>query len=213
MRKTVLAYRRAARVPDSSLIQSFGSHMSPGKNVTKEELIIDVWERLDCESVGTRELTAIQQSLRNRFGESAVDSPARIARLVADEGAVLKHPEVLDCDADWRERDLSRALVSEGVNFDDLDQAAAGIRALDEVRLELEAESRHPELARLREAVLGIRKDRQLVARSKVGEERARREAGEIAEWLAVWLNTPGIFADWLELRRRSPAFLERFGQ
>jgi len=187
--------------------------MSPGKNVTKEEVIIDVWERLDCASVGTKELTAIQQSLRDRFGDSAADSPAIIARLLADEGAVLRHPEVLDCDAGWRERALSIALVPEGVNFENLDEAAAAIQALDEVRLDLEAESRQPELVRLREAVLGIKKDRQLVARSKVVEENSRLQAGEIAEWLAVWLNAPGLFADWLELRRRSADFVERFSR
>jgi hypothetical protein len=51
---------------------------------TKRDLIIEVWEALDCESVGTDELEQIQQVLRQRFGAGAVESPAAIARVVAD---------------------------------------------------------------------------------------------------------------------------------
>ena len=65
---------------------------------TKQDLVIEVWEALDCESVGARELEQIQEALRERFGEGALASPAAIARMVADEGAVLRHPEVCECD-------------------------------------------------------------------------------------------------------------------
>ena len=186
--------------------------MSPGNNFTKRELIIEVWEQLDCETVGARELATIQQSVRDRFGAGAVDSPAAIARLLADEGAVLRHPEVIDCDAEWRERGFLESLLP-AADFDGLEEAAAAITELDQMRKDLEAESRQRDLARLREAVLGIRKDRLLVARSKVVADQARLEASEIAEWLSVWLNSPDLFTDWLDLRRRSVDFLKRFGQ
>ena len=185
--------------------------MSPGNKVTKHEQIIEVWEQLDCESVGAKELAEIQQFLLDRFGGGAVDSPAAIARLLADEGAVLRHPEVIDCDAEWRERGFSESLAPALGNFDDLKEAAAAIKAFDLVRQELEAESRELELIRLREGVVGIKRDRMLVARSKVVNERTRLEAGEIAEWLGVWLNSPGLFFDWLELRQCSVEYLERF--
>ena len=185
--------------------------MSPGNNFTKRELIIEVWEQLDCESVGARELAEIQQAVNARFGAGAVDSPAAIARLLADEGAVLRHPEVIDCDAMWRERVLPESLLPAVINFDGLKEAAVAIKELDRVRKDLEAESRQLDLARLLEAVQGIRRDRLLVARSKVVKEEVRREANEIAEWLSVWLNSPDIFADWLDLRLRSPEFRRRF--
>ena len=187
--------------------------MSLGNNLTKRELIVEVWELLDCESVGAEELARIQESIRDRFGAGAVDSPAAIARLLADEGAVLRHPEVIDYDAEWREQGFLKSLLPGAANFDGLEEAAAAITGLDERRQELEAESRQMDLIRLREAVQEIREDRVLVARSKVVTEQARLEASEIAEWLSVWLNSPDLFADWLDLRRRSVDFLERFGQ
>ena len=186
--------------------------MSSGNKFTKAELIIEVWEQLDCESVGAKELAEIQRAVRARFGLGAVDSPAAIARLLADEGAVLRHPEVIDCDAEWRAHRFSEAFAPTAVNFDGFKEAAAAIKAWDELRRELEAEARDAELARLREAVLSLRKDRLLVARSRVVTERARLEAAEMAEWLSVWLNSADLFADWLELRQRSPQFCEWFG-
>ena len=187
--------------------------MSPGNNFTKRELIIEVWEQLDCESVGAKELAEIQRSVRDRFGAGAVDSPASIARLLAGEGAVLRHPEVIDCDAEWREGGFLESLLPGTANFDSLEQAATAIKELDQMRQDLEAESRQTNLIRLREAVQDIRKDRLLVARSKVVDERTRSEANETAEWLSVWLNSPDLLSDWLELRRRSPEFRRLFSE
>ena len=55
---------------------------------TKDELMIEVWEKLDCESVGRPELEAIEVAVEAHFGKPAVDSPMVIARLLADEGAI-----------------------------------------------------------------------------------------------------------------------------
>ena len=62
---------------------------------TKDELIIEVWEKLDCESVGAAEIEAIETAVAAEYGQAAVDSPMIIARLLADEGAELRHPEIM----------------------------------------------------------------------------------------------------------------------
>src|SRR6267142_7178919 len=95
---------------------------------TRHDLIIEVWEDLDCDSVGARELEQIQEALRERFGEGAQDSPASIARTVADEGAVLRHPEVFDYDAKWRERLNSGVVPVESLSFSNLPEASESIR-------------------------------------------------------------------------------------
>ena len=40
-----------------------------------------------------------------------------------------------------------------------------------------------------------------------------RRMKIEITEWLSLWLQTPNLFNDWVELRQRSPEFRKTFGQ
>ena len=45
---------------------------------TKTDLIIEVWERLDCESIGRKEIEAIESAVRERFGP-LIDGVAPLA--------------------------------------------------------------------------------------------------------------------------------------
>jgi hypothetical protein len=65
----------------------------------------------------------------------------------------------------------------------------------------------------LRELVASSREDSLLTARSKIIDSQQRQQAKEIAQWLGVWLQSPELFSDWLDLRRRSPEFQKRFPQ
>jgi hypothetical protein len=120
---------------------------------------------------------------------------------------------VLECDAAWREARFASCPIPEEVSFDNLEVAALSLKKLDEIRQDLESEARELESARVRQEVLALREDRLLIARSAIVSERTRLEAAEIVEWLNVWLKTPDLFADWLELRRLSPEFVKRFGE
>jgi hypothetical protein len=177
---------------------------------TRQDLIIEVWEFLDCESVGARELQQIQEAVLEQFGAGAAASPATIARTVADEGAVLRHPEVFECDRRWREENLKKWTFREAMDFADLASAFASVVKLEERRIELQAGSDAQGLKDLREVVISLRKDLLLKARSKIFETQ-RQQLKEIAYWLAVWLQAPELFSDWLDLRRRSDEFGKRF--
>ncbi len=179
---------------------------------TKRDLIIDVWGSLDCESVGANELREIQRVTREKFGAGAVESPAAIARTLSDEGAVLRHPEVLECDARWREQNLCEEMFQDGLNFGDLAESFASIQELESRRSKLAFDSDEPGLGRLRAVARKIREDCLLVARSEIVDESKRMVAAEIAQWLGIWLKQPEIFADWIDLRRRSSDFVKRFG-
>lgn len=179
---------------------------------TKQELIIEVWEFLDCESVGARELQQIQQVLSEQFGAGAAASPAAIARTVADEGAVLRHPEVFECDRSWREENLKKWAFREALNFSDLTAAFASVVKLEERRLQLQSDSDDQGLTDLRGVVLSVHQDLLLKARSKIIDEMQKAQLKEVSHWLTVWLQSPELFSDWLDLRRRSPEFKKKFG-
>lgn len=175
----------------------------------KVELIIEVWEHLDCESVGATELEAIQRVLQERFGEGAVDSPATIARLLAEEGAVLRHPEIIDFDSSWRRRIL--AADAGELNFDSLAAAAVSMAQLERSRKEFEANADTVRLRLLREFVADQSAELLFLATNRTSSQRAKSEAREIAQWFAVWRQTPELFVDWLELRLTSPDFRSLF--
>ena len=194
---------------------------------TIPDLIIEVWEALDCESVGARELEQIQQALREKFGEGAWESPASIARTVADEGAVLRHPEIFNCDLKWRRQEMEKGSFQGGLNFGDLASAFESVVKIEEKRLQLQTElhrgtgekgkgeretnNRAAGSRELRDIVTAVREELLLRSRSKILDDGQRQEAKEISEWLVVWLQAPELFSDWLDLRRRSPEFRRRF--
>ena len=178
---------------------------------TKRDLMIEVWEHLDCESVGAKELEEIEQAVRERFGPGAVENPVRVARLLADEGAELRHAEVLEMDAQQRASDPYKAMFRNVLKFSDFSQAANSIRNLENLRRQFERKRDQEGLRRVRETALKGRRRAQMIAGNKNVDERKRAEKAEIAEWFTVWLRQPEIFQDWLELRQRSAEFRNLF--
>ena len=178
---------------------------------TKHDLMIEVWEHLDCESVGATELETIASVVRERFGEGAVEAPAVVARLLADEGAELRHAEVLELDTRHRSADPYEAMFRNVLKFSTFAQAVSSLKNLDNLRLLFKRKKDEEGLRRVHETALKGRKRAQMISRNRNVDERKREEKAEIAEWFAVWLRQPDIFEDWLELRQRSKDFRERF--
>lgn len=180
---------------------------------TKHDLMVEVWEDLDCESVGATELEAIRAAVGERFGEGADESPASIARLLADEGAELRHAEVLEADARWRVDDPYEAAFRNVLKFSDFAQAAASVKRLDNLRREFARRGDKEGLRRVRDTVLRGKRRAEMIAGNAKVEERKRAEKAEIAGWFTIWLQTPEIFEDWLELRQRSADYRKLFGE
>jgi hypothetical protein len=182
-------------------------------SLTTRELIIQAWERMERAPLGERELGEIQRLVHEQLGADD-QSPAAIARVLADEGAELRHPEVIEFDARWREakiesdsgnfRGLETLLTGKPIR---LSKAEALIRKLERLRRRGDEQS-EKEARRL--AVSG-RQLAELLTKDAKLDKLQRAEQAEIAEWLKVWIQTPSLFADWLELRRRSPEFQKKF--
>jgi hypothetical protein len=159
-------------------------------NRTKELLIIDAWKPLDKEVVGASELELIRESIVERF--KADVSPASIARALADHGARLGHPEILQADMRWRESNLF--LTPEDLTLEKLENATALMEKLERLRLELE-KSR---MEQLYQQVRQLKSELELMPTS-LGQE--------LAQWLTIWLQNPQIFGEWLDLRRATAEF------
>jgi hypothetical protein len=167
----------------------------------KEQFIVDWWTEAAQDSAGAAELDQIQQALIARFGMPGRESPAAIARTLADNGARLKHPEILEADVRWRERETFAPFTPEELNFSSIDAAVAWIQKLGTL----------PAGAEARGFILQLKAELELVATSRQIPLPERLVAAEVAQWLTVWLQNPQIFADWLALRRESAEFLARF--
>jgi hypothetical protein len=52
-------------------------------------------------------------------------------------------------------------------------------------------------------------KDRaRLISRNERVDPEKRREKTEMVEWMLVWLENPGIFESWVDLRKKAPTYL-----
>lgn len=178
---------------------------------TKNDLMIEVWEKLDCESIGASEIEAIETVVREQFGYGAVDSPMVIARLLADEGAELRHAEILELDVKRRLESPYDPMFRNILKFSDFKQALISIRQLENLRKKFETEKDREGLRLVRETALKGKRRAQMIAGNEKVEQTKRDEKAEIAEWFTIWLQSPEIFENWVELRRNSKNFREKF--
>lgn len=170
----------------------------------KDDLIIEVWEKLDCENVGRSEIEAIVEAVRGHFGEQAVDPPMIIARLLADEGAELRHPEIMDLHVEYYSEFPHEAEFRNLFKTDDLRSTLSTIRNVENLRRKFAADADDAGLREIR--------DRTIAERDKLRtlDTKAAREA---AEWFTIWLQSPEIFEQWIGRRLASADFLSRFDE
>jgi hypothetical protein len=190
-------------------VEGAGLPKNPAAEVRK--MIVSIWQRTGATSVGEQELGAIQGAL----GEEI--SPASIARELASAGAALRHPEVIECDARWREGQVAKHLnrfadltLLQHPESLTLSEAETAIVRLEALRVQSAVKGDELTLGEIRELAIDARQCVLNLANEASSSSR-RSEHAEIAEWFRVWLETPQLFAQWVELRKASDAFANNF--
>jgi hypothetical protein len=185
----------------------------------KTDLVIEVWEYLDCENVGASEIVAIENVIREEFGPGAlagapagaVAGPMAIARLLADEGADLRHAEIMELYADRMQHEPYDEFFRNIIKIEGFAQAVSTIRNLENLRQKFQRESDREGLRLTRKRGVEAKKQAQENAEDAALPDRRRLESHEIAQWIHVWLETPDIFENWLALRQASAEFKRIF--
>lgn len=178
---------------------------------TKTDLIIEVWEKLDCESIGEAELVAIETVVREEYGQHAVDGPMTVARLLADEGAELRHAELMKLHVK-RCTDSPYAPMFRNIfNFSGFDQTLASIRRIENLRRKFVDDKDKQGLRLITKGVIEVKTQALAVSNDPSKPGRIRAENAEIAEWLALWLQSPEVFENWVKLRQKSTDFKRKF--
>ena len=180
------------------------------------ELIVQFWLERGRPPIDAQFLEDLQEELKS-FEDVAM-SPASVARQLADEGAELRHPQVIESDVHWRQAFLKNRVdkfaaveqLSSGARLD-IEEAGVLIGKMEKLRQEFERDDDDTRLNELRTIAADARQRAEAMGQNRQLDEKVRREQSEIAEWLKVWLQTPALFENWLELRRRSEEFREIF--
>ena len=180
---------------------------------SKTELIIEVWEKLDCENIGSAEIEAIETVVADQYGKGAVDSPMMIARLLADEGAQLRHSEIMTL---FLERASDRpydAALRNILGTGSLASTERSLREMENLRRKYKSENDKEGLRLVRETAIEGRKNVIRLAERPTASEEIRRLNDEISNWLRIWLETPEVFEHWVDVRKNSPEFISVFGE
>jgi hypothetical protein len=180
------------------------------------EFIVQFWLERGRPPIDAQFLEEVQGELKS-FEDVAM-SPASVARQLADEGAELRHPQIIESDVHWREAFLKNRVdklaaveqLSSGARLD-IEEAGVLIGKMEKLRQEFERDDDDTRLNELRTIAADARQRAEAMGKNHKLDEKVRREQSEIAEWLKVWLQTPALFENWLELRRRSEEFRKRF--
>ena len=179
---------------------------------TKTDLIIEVWEKLDCESIGAAEIEAIEIVVGEQYGKGAVDNPMRISRLLADEGAELRHSEIMELYLARVSDRPYEAAFRDVVNISGFKSAHRSLKNLEALRKKYLRDSDKEGLRLVREAALNGRLAAAEPAERERVEPATRQISGEIAQWFTVWMHNPEVFDDWVDLRTNSRDFSDKFG-
>ena len=179
---------------------------------TKHELMIEVWEKLDCESIGAKEIIAIENAVRERFGQRAVDSPMTIARLLADEGAELRHSELMNLYVERASDRPYDPALNNLFDLTSLEKLRSSLSKAENLRRKLKSDNDTEGLRLLNKTAVETKE----LAKKNSAERKLsaveRSVNAEAVEWITLWLQSPELFENWVSLRRANRDFKKAFG-
>ena len=176
--------------------------------MSKKQAILDYCREHGLERAGEAELRAIRAELQRRSGARSDTSLGYIASVLRDAGCVVQFHDPYSGPAMLE----PYATRLDGVlEFHDLASAERSLAKMDEIyRAYLANADRQGARWVVALAKKGKLRARSLAANRRVAEAK-RREKAEISRWFQVWLETPDLFHDWLELRKASEEFRALF--
>ncbi len=178
------------------------------KRPTKQEMVLEIYDREAMGEVTAREIGIINQALIAEYGEGGAMQPAEIARILNLEELPVRFDQIFRMDSPTEKYEsLFRGLTDCGT----LDEAEATLRRIDELFREFQQAGDRTGVRFAQSAALRLKQQTAALSQSPKLTDRQRDEMGEVTQWLVIWLQTPGVFAQWLELRKATTAYKSLF--
>jgi hypothetical protein len=187
------------------LTASYPTKRSSGGAATKKALILEGARAMGKPRFTPAEIEQIRRQLIAHLGASGKTSADYIVSVLEEAGMRVVLSRRSDTEGRYEEefRDLLR--------FATLDEAEMCLVRLDELLRKFAAEGERTAVERVREVARLGRRRAEMIARNNKVEAQKRAQKEEVAQWFAIWLETPDAFFDWLEVRKQSPEFQREF--
>ena len=173
---------------------------------TKREMILSTARSMGIQRWATAEIDQLRRKLLSEHGEHGKTGNDYIADVLKETGWKVQLTEREEAEERFEEE------FEDILHFKTLKDAEVSLTRLDELLRRFKAHGEAAAMERVLEiARLGKRRA-EMISHNRKVEAPKREEKKEIAEWFRIWLETPDAFFDWLEVRKASPEFSEKFG-
>ncbi|MGD0957772.1 MAG: hypothetical protein ABR953_13225 [Candidatus Acidiferrales bacterium] len=179
-------------------------HLS-GESSTKKAMILEAARGLDKPRFTPAEIEQIRRQLIAQFGARGKTSPDYIVSVLEEAGMRVVWSTRSDTEGRYEEE------FTDLLHFSTLAEAEMCLVRLDELLRKFAVEGERSAAERVREVARLGRRRAEMIARNHKVDAQKREEKEEIAHWFVIWLETPGAFFDWLEVRKQSSEFKEKF--
>jgi len=173
---------------------------------TKKELILAIARELGAKRFTPAEFEQIRRQLIVKLGPQGKTSPDYIASVLEEAGARVAWSDQSDTEGQYEEE------FHDLLHFATLNEAEMCLVRLDELWRKFREEGERHAAERVLEVGRLGRRRAEMIARNPKVDARKRAEKQEVLQWFTVWLETPDAFFGWLELRKQSPEFQQKFG-
>ena len=182
--------------------------MSP--KATKKQIVLDFFQPQERRPLEMADLRTAHEELRRHLGSGDRTSLGYIASVLREAGYEVRYEDRYS--APMMPEPYATRL--KGVlEFHDLASAEQSLQRIGAIYKEYSSAADRAGTAMVCALVKkGKLRARSLAANSRV-EAAKRQEKQEIASWFQVWLETPDLFADWLELRKSTDEFRNLFAR
>ena len=173
---------------------------------TKKDLILEAARQLGLQKWTTAEIEQLRRKLITDHGEAGKSSNEYIAEVLKSMGWKVQLSEREEAEERFEEE------FEDILHFKTLQDAEVSLTRLDELLRRFQMHGEMAAVERVLEiARLGKRRA-EMISHNRKVEPLKREEKKEISEWFRIWLETPEAFFDWLEIRKSSSDFREKFG-
>jgi hypothetical protein len=187
-------------------LRSSDSNEHPsGDSSTKKELILEAAHGLGKPRFTPAEIEQIRRQLIAQLGARGKTSPDYIVSVLENAGLRVVWSTQSDTEGRYEEE------FADLLHFSTLVEAEMCLVRLDELLRKFTIEAERGAAERVREVARRGRRRAEMIARNQKVDAQKREEKEEISHWFAIWLETPEAFFDWLEVRKQSPEFREKY--
>src|SRR6266481_2818218 len=174
---------------------------------SKKDLILDTAREIGASKWTLAEIDQLRRRLQAENGEAGKTSSDYIADVLKSAGwkVLLTLQEEAEEQYEEEFEDL--------LHFKTLEDAEVSIMRLDELMRKFQAKGEHAAAGRVLDVGRLGKRRAEMIARNHKVEPQKRAEKEEIAGWFRIWLETPDVFFDWLDVRKQSPEFKTKFPQ